>query len=121
MRKLVKLDQLSPEQAALAPRYARGAMTQSIPKYELAEGEMDPDSAYQLIHDELLLDGSARLNLATFVTTWMEPQEQLVVDELVGDVRIHRVCGKLVLGHRLRQHLTGVARRHVGLLVAQAG
>ena len=33
-----------------------------------------PDVAYQLIHDELLLDGSARLNLATFVTTWMEPQ-----------------------------------------------
>jgi glutamate decarboxylase len=32
------------------------------------------DVAYQLIHDELLLDGSARLNLATFVTTWMEPQ-----------------------------------------------
>ena len=32
------------------------------------------DVAYQLIKDELLLDGSARLNLATFVTTWMEPQ-----------------------------------------------
>ena len=27
-----------------------------------------------MIKDELLLDGSARLNLATFVTTWMEPQ-----------------------------------------------
>ena len=35
---------------------------------------MPPEVAYQLIHDELLLDGSARLNLATFVTTWMEPQ-----------------------------------------------
>ena len=28
------------------------------------------------IHDELMLDGNARLNLATFVTTWMEPQAQ---------------------------------------------
>jgi glutamate/tyrosine decarboxylase-like PLP-dependent enzyme len=35
---------------------------------------MAPDVAYQLIHDELMLDGNARLNLATFVGTWMEPQ-----------------------------------------------
>ena len=81
MRKLVNLDQLSPEETALAPRYARGAMTRSIPKYELPEGEMDPDSAYQLIHDELLLDGSARLNLATFVSTWMEPQAEKLMAE----------------------------------------
>jgi glutamate decarboxylase len=81
MRKLVKLDQLSPEEVALAPRYARGTMTRSIPKYELPEGEMDPDSAYQLIHDELLLDGSARLNLATFVSTWMEPQAEKLMAE----------------------------------------
>ena len=31
------------------------------------------DAAYDLITNELLLDGSARLNLATFVTTWMPP------------------------------------------------
>ncbi len=31
--------------------------------------------------DELILDGNARLNLATFVTTWMEPQaDQLMAD-----------------------------------------
>ena len=29
------------------------------------------DAAYELISSELLLDGQARLNLATFVTTWM--------------------------------------------------
>lgn len=34
---------------------------------------MLPETAYQIIHDELLLDGNARLNLATFVGTWMEP------------------------------------------------
>jgi glutamate decarboxylase len=33
-----------------------------------------PDTAYQIVHDEALLDGNARLNLATFVTTWMEPE-----------------------------------------------
>jgi glutamate decarboxylase len=34
---------------------------------------MSPDAAYDLIRDELALDGNSRLNLATFVTTWMEP------------------------------------------------
>jgi glutamate decarboxylase len=37
--------------------------------------------AYQIIHDELMLDGNARLNLATFVTTWMEPQAEKLMAE----------------------------------------
>ncbi len=49
-----------------------------IPRFRLNEREMLPDSAYQIVHDEAMLDGNARLNLATFVGTWMEPQaEQL--------------------------------------------
>jgi glutamate decarboxylase len=52
-----------------------------IPRHELPEGEMPPDVAYQIIHDELMLDGNARLNVATFVSTWMEPQaEQLMAE-----------------------------------------
>jgi len=42
---------------------------------------MDPNIAYQIVHDELLLDGDARLNLATFVGTWMEPQAQKLYAE----------------------------------------
>ena len=34
-----------------------------------------------MIHDELLLDGSSRLNLATFVTTWMEPEADRLMAE----------------------------------------
>jgi len=53
----------------------------TTPKSRLAQDPVPADVAYQLIHDELLLDGSARLNLATFVTTWMEPQgRQLMAD-----------------------------------------
>jgi glutamate decarboxylase len=53
------------------------------PKLRLAAGELPPDAAYQLVHDELMLDGNARLNLATFVTTWMEPQaHQLIAETL---------------------------------------
>src|SRR5512133_2244656 len=53
----------------------------NIPKLRLAEAEMPPDVAYQIIHDELMLDGNARMNLATFVTTWMEPQAEKLMAE----------------------------------------
>ena len=53
------------------------------PHNRLADDPVPADVAYQLIHDELLLDGSARLNLATFVTTWMEPQAPQLMAECV--------------------------------------
>jgi glutamate decarboxylase len=53
----------------------------AAPKARLAPHPVPSDVAYQLIHDELLLDGNARLNLATFVTTWMEPQARLLMAE----------------------------------------
>jgi glutamate decarboxylase len=51
------------------------------PRDELPDGPMPPHTAYQLVHDELMLDGNARLNLATFVTTWMEPQARVLMEE----------------------------------------
>jgi glutamate decarboxylase len=47
----------------------------------MPDGLMMPEMAYQIIHDELMLDGNARLNLATFVTTWMEPQAEKLMAE----------------------------------------
>jgi glutamate decarboxylase len=52
-----------------------------IPRHEVPEGQLPPDVAYQVIHDELMLDGNARLNVATFVTTWMEPQAEKLMAE----------------------------------------
>ena len=52
-----------------------------IPRFRLPDGELDADVAYQIVHDELMLDGNARLNLATFVTTWAEPQARLLMAE----------------------------------------
>ncbi len=52
-----------------------------IPRHTMPAGELSPDVAYQLVHDELMLDGNARLNLATFVTTWMEPQAKQLMGE----------------------------------------
>src|ERR1700749_3636407 len=52
-----------------------------IPRYRLPERGVLPRTALQVVRDELILDGNARLNLATFVTTWMEPEaEQLMAE-----------------------------------------
>lgn len=40
----------------------------------MPENSIPKDAAYQIINDELMLDGNPRLNLASFVTTWMEPE-----------------------------------------------
>src|SRR6188508_2059712 len=65
----------------LAVRPLFGLEGTTIPRHEFPDDEMPPDVAYQIIHDELMLDGNARLNVATFVTTWMEPQAEKLMAE----------------------------------------
>ena len=77
----IDLSQLDPEEALLTPTYASRAFTSAITKYEMPVGEMPPQVAYNLIRDELALDGNSRLNLATFVTTWMEPEARQLMME----------------------------------------
>jgi len=50
-----------------------------LSRHRLSSGELPPDVAYQIIHDELMLDGNARLNLATFVTTWAEKDAEILM------------------------------------------
>ena len=57
------------------------AETSRVPQHELPAGEMRGDVAYQIVHDELMLDGNARLNLATFVTTYMDPYADRLMAE----------------------------------------
>ncbi|MEV0407530.1 glutamate decarboxylase [Actinoallomurus sp. NPDC050550] len=52
-----------------------------LPRHRLPERPMAPATAYQLVHDEMMLDGNSRQNLATFVTTWMEPQAATLMAE----------------------------------------
>jgi glutamate decarboxylase len=52
-----------------------------VPKHEMPDEEMPADHAYNLVHDMLMLDGNARLNLATFVGTWMEPMARQLMLE----------------------------------------
>ena len=46
-------------------------MAATLPIHEIGDSGLDNETAYELISSELLLDGQARLNLATFVTTYM--------------------------------------------------
>ena len=63
-----------PARRAVAVNPMYGAPPGALPRHALAPAGMDPRAAKRIVEDELLLDGSARLNLATFVTTWMEPE-----------------------------------------------
>ncbi len=56
-------------------------MTEDIPKHRFPEHSTAPGMVYNLIHDELILDGNSRQNLATFVTTWMEPEARTLMSE----------------------------------------
>ena len=63
------------------PLYSQSAEEGRAPRHTLPDHELDPDVAYQIVRDELMLDGNSRLNLATFVTTWMEPQAEKLMAE----------------------------------------
>jgi glutamate decarboxylase len=52
----------------------------TLPSHLFPPGEMRPTDAFQAIADELLLDGNARQNLATFCQTWEEPQIHKLMD-----------------------------------------
>jgi glutamate decarboxylase len=60
--------------------FASAALATELPKYRFPEAETLPHLAFQVIHDELLLDGNARQNLATFCQTWEEPQVHALMD-----------------------------------------
>lgn len=71
----------SDQTLSIRPQFAQDAELAEVPRDRLPDRGMAPDTAYQIVHDELLLDGAARLNLATFVTTWMEPQAARLMAE----------------------------------------
>jgi len=63
--------------------YASQDLSVRMPKYKFPETEQNPRHVYQLIHDELMLDGNSRQNLATFCSTWLEPEVHQLMDECI--------------------------------------
>jgi glutamate decarboxylase len=68
----------------ISPTYAARSFSHDIPKYQLPAEGVAAEAAYQLVHDELDLDGNPALNLASFVTSWMEPQARLLAAETLS-------------------------------------
>ncbi len=77
------LDNEKPMASTLVDIYAQDGMAHDIPKYHFPKHEHDPKGTYQVIHDELLLDGNSRQNLATFCQTWVDEEIHKIMDECI--------------------------------------
>jgi len=110
----------------VAPTYASRGMSHSILRFVLPEEPMEPHDAYQLIHDELSLDANPVLNLATFVTTYMDDEaDRLLVetanknaidwDEYPQTVALQDRCVNML------SRLFGASEHHDGVGTATVG
>ncbi len=66
---------------ALEGRYGNRFLLEPVPDDKLPTTGMSAQEAMRLIGGELILDGQPMRNLATFVTTWMEPEAVRVIEE----------------------------------------
>ncbi len=76
-----QIARLSKEMDALPGRMGNRFLLEAVPDNHLPEHGMPAGDAMRLLAEELLLDGLPNRNLATFVTTWMEPEAQQVIGE----------------------------------------
>ena len=60
--------------------FSSSDLSVAVPKYKMPEQEQNPRHAYQIVVDELMLDGNSRQNLATFCQTWLEPEVKRIMD-----------------------------------------
>ncbi|GAB2650496.1 hypothetical protein GCM10027169_15890 [Gordonia jinhuaensis] len=67
----------------LRPVFVQTGEQDELPKFRMPDGPSLAETAYQIVHDEAMLDGNARLNLATFVSTWMDDEARRLYAETV--------------------------------------
>lgn len=78
LSKKVKHQELPKDKQSLSMTYGSRYFAEPVPKFEIPENSMSPQAAYQVVSDELNLDGNPALNMATFVTTWpVQPIKKL--------------------------------------------
>lgn len=63
--------------------YSSSEFRTGLPKNKFPVEEGNPRVAYNAIHSELMMDGNARQNLATFCQTWEEPELHQLMDECI--------------------------------------
>src|SRR6476620_3097823 len=67
--------------AIAAALYGNRFLTQPAPSTHFPQGGMTPTDAMRLVDEDLAMEGDPQRNLATFVTTWMEPEAQRLIAE----------------------------------------
>jgi len=67
--------------AAPTSAVEKDVLNRDTQTYEFPDVQRDSQTVYQTIHDQLVLDGNSRQNLATFCTTWIEPEVKQLMDE----------------------------------------
>ncbi|KAI5860424.1 glutamate decarboxylase [Durotheca rogersii] len=79
--KKISLQLSNDEDSFTTSVYGSRFAAEDLPKHEMPEGEMPKEIAYRMIKDELSLDGNPMLNLASFVTTYMEEEAEKLMAE----------------------------------------
>ncbi|KAK9460023.1 pyridoxal phosphate-dependent transferase [Lipomyces oligophaga] len=64
-----------------SPYLNRYTASEPVPKFSIPENGLESKAAYALIRDDLDLDGKPNLNLASFVTTYVEPEAVSLTNE----------------------------------------
>ena len=76
------------------PIFGSRYMTEPIPKNKIPEKSMDPKTAYNLIHDELLTGANPAMNMATFCASVMDEECNRLISENLGvnyiDTEVYR-------------------------------
>ncbi|MRN07292.1 glutamate decarboxylase [Lactobacillus sp. 0.1XD8-4] len=69
------------ERDSLDPIFGSTTSDHQLPKYKLNDEPVEPRIAYRIVKDQLLDEGNARENLATFCQTYMEPEADKIMAE----------------------------------------
>ncbi|KAH8929011.1 glutamate decarboxylase [Atractiella rhizophila] len=96
---ITRPDDIHHEQSVSTTVYGSALAGCNIPRFEMGEQEMPARVAARFVHDELLMDGNPALNLASFVTTYMEEEaEHLMMQNLSKnfiDIEEYPACGEI--------------------------
>jgi glutamate decarboxylase len=72
---------MPPREDARESVYGNRYLSEPAPDERLPRFGMGAEEAARVVEEETVLDGLPARNLATFVTTWMEPQAERVINE----------------------------------------
>ncbi|XP_060204268.1 glutamate decarboxylase [Lycium barbarum] len=80
---VVTTTSITDSEESLHCTFASRYVQESLPKFKIPNKSMPKEAAFQVVNDELMLDGNPRLNLASFVSTWMEPEcDKLIMSSI---------------------------------------